>query len=281
MDEDMDTIPHEYVLGRNTVSSARLNLQHYLWTEEDGYLLHPSIGWHPEEGGDVADIGTGTGIWLIHLAKQAPKATLDGFDISISQTPPKVWLPSNVKMQVLDIFTEIPKPLRERYDVVNIRLFMCVVSNNDPGPIIRNLVQLMKPGGWLQWGEFDLPSRKPVTAEPGTSTKALEEASAFPFRGSKDTRMTPRWVPELGKLLTENGMEVIISECRKWRDSTLVFNHDSTMMVWEEMRSNMDAANAKRYGEILSDAERARNEAGGGIAMNVDRWTFVARKPLQ
>ena len=89
------------------------------------------------------------------------------------------------------------------------------------------------------------------------------------------------WVPELGKLLAANGMEVVVSHCRKYSNTTMVFNHDSTVMVWEEMRQRMDVVSAKRYGEILDDAERARAEAGGGIVMNLDRWTYTARKPSE
>ena len=45
-------------------SIYRLNLQHYLWTQMFGYLLHPSIDIDKsQENLKVADIGTGTG-WV-------------------------------------------------------------------------------------------------------------------------------------------------------------------------------------------------------------------------
>lgn len=31
------------------------------------------------------------------------------------------------------------------------------VGNSDPRPIIRNLVKMLKPGGYLQWEELDFP----------------------------------------------------------------------------------------------------------------------------
>ena len=49
-----------YRLGRDVIASTRLNLQHYIWKENIGYLLHPSI----KLSGDnisIADVGTGTG----------------------------------------------------------------------------------------------------------------------------------------------------------------------------------------------------------------------------
>lgn len=38
----------------------RLNLQHYLWTQMFGYLLHPMVDTSSDTL-KVADIGTGTG----------------------------------------------------------------------------------------------------------------------------------------------------------------------------------------------------------------------------
>ena len=81
-----------YQLGRNYISSIRydepevqgqavfgciahtnghgvlrLNLQHFLWRESLGYLLHPDI-MIPGKGLKVADVGTGTG-YESHLNK--------------------------------------------------------------------------------------------------------------------------------------------------------------------------------------------------------------------
>ena len=39
----------------------RLNLQHYLWKDQTGYLLHPSIPLSEIENPQIADVGTGTG----------------------------------------------------------------------------------------------------------------------------------------------------------------------------------------------------------------------------
>jgi hypothetical protein len=49
-----------YRLNRDVLASTRLNLQHYIWKESMGYILHPSIKL-PSPGIAIADVGTGTG----------------------------------------------------------------------------------------------------------------------------------------------------------------------------------------------------------------------------
>lgn len=100
----------------NSNQFARLNLQHYIWTQSSGYLIHPGIPIH--EGCTIADIGTGTGIWLTDLACLTNNLTaiqLHGFDVDTSQSPPKEWLPQNVSIRELDIFGNIPDELHGKY----------------------------------------------------------------------------------------------------------------------------------------------------------------------
>ena len=83
-------------------------------------------------------------IWLLDLARTLPPtAQLDGFDIDISDCPHKQWLPRNVTMQQLDALTGIPEHLVGMYDIVQLRLFQVVVKDNDPGPLLRNVLRML------------------------------------------------------------------------------------------------------------------------------------------
>ena len=64
----------------------------------------------------VCDVATGTGTWLLDLAKELPSSSLHGVDVDISQTPPKEWLPSNVSFSTLDIFKPIPEGLVGKFE---------------------------------------------------------------------------------------------------------------------------------------------------------------------
>lgn len=89
-------------------------------------------------------------IWLVDLARYLPaSARIDGFDIDLTQCPPKEWLPPNVSVHNLDCLAPLPDRLVGRYDIVHIQLFHLAVHSNDPAPIIKNLVKLLSMGPTL------------------------------------------------------------------------------------------------------------------------------------
>ena len=82
-------------------------------------------------------------IWLIDVNRQLPSVHLDGFDISVDQFPVKEWLPGNMSLHRLDLFKPVSEELRGKYDLVHVRLFLAVVQNYDPTPILRNLMDML------------------------------------------------------------------------------------------------------------------------------------------
>ncbi|KAJ5383074.1 hypothetical protein N7517_000985 [Penicillium concentricum] len=144
----------DYVLQRDLQSSIRLDAQHLILRISKGYVLNPAISQSPEM--KVAEIGTGTGIWLLDLASQLPQsAQLDGFDFSEEQFPHQDFWPANVTFNRLDAFGDVPDHLANKYDVVHMRYWCSIVRNNDPAQLIRHAAGLLKPGGYLQWEEAD------------------------------------------------------------------------------------------------------------------------------
>ena len=96
------------------------------------------------EDWNVADVGTGTGIWLCTLANDAPSsARLDGFDISDDQFPHPSSLPKNVTMHKLDATTTPPEALCGTYDVVHVRLLMSIINDDDPSPVLNHCLKLL------------------------------------------------------------------------------------------------------------------------------------------
>lgn len=76
-------------------------------------------------------------------AREYPGAQLDGFDLSTAQFPHQAWLPKNITLGTMDLFSPIPESLRGRYDVVHVGLLVLVVQKGDPLPVLDNLLALL------------------------------------------------------------------------------------------------------------------------------------------
>jgi len=191
----------DYVLGRDIYGSTRLDAQHLLWKLYNGYTLHPDI---PISAGmKIAEIGTGTGMWLLDLSSQLPSAVqLDGYDVSDDQFPHGSALPANVTMRTLDAFGDVPTHLIEQYDVVHLRFWCCVVKNNDPAPLIQHAARLLKPGGYLQWEDAHLGE----TIIRGEDAVIFGEIAKSIFRAAN---LNFGWVGEIENHVKKHDLNIV------------------------------------------------------------------------
>lgn len=104
-----------------------------------------------------------------------PEAKLYGFDINLTQTPPREWLPSNVTLVHWNIFDAVPEDMYGRFNVIHVRLLILVVQNSDPSNIIRSLVKMLKPGGYLQWDDLYYPETDVKIASSSSKTSKSDE----------------------------------------------------------------------------------------------------------
>ncbi|KAJ5873461.1 uncharacterized protein N7473_013334 [Penicillium subrubescens] len=149
----------DYVLGRSIADSIRLDAQHLLWKLHTGYELHPAIPITSDM--KIAEVGTGTAIWLFDIARQLPPTVrLFGFDISDGQFPPKKLWPQNFSLGILDSLTKPPASLAGQFDVVHLRMWASNLRGKDTSILISHFVNptdvVEEPGGFIQWEEADL-----------------------------------------------------------------------------------------------------------------------------
>ncbi|KAL5336817.1 LaeA-like methyltransferase [Aspergillus crustosus] len=170
----------KYVFGRGQKESERLNAQHKLLSKvTKNTLIHPSIS--KESLIAVADVGTGTGIWLKDVSKildnPKPQPYLHGFDISAAQFPTESPA-DNPRFSVHDITLPFPEEHWNRYDLVHVRLLVAALEETEYKTAIANLSAILsmnpfirmphgsrqtliddpEPGGSLQWEEIDSES---------------------------------------------------------------------------------------------------------------------------
>lgn len=83
-------------------------------------------------------------IWPLSLSAKLPSTVqLDGFDITDAQFPPKMWLPTNVRLEKWSILESVPEHLLGQYDIVNIRYFALVVRKENFNRVLNNLISLL------------------------------------------------------------------------------------------------------------------------------------------
>ncbi|KAK4180950.1 S-adenosyl-L-methionine-dependent methyltransferase [Triangularia setosa] len=151
----------------------RLDEQHIFTTKTLGFLIHPNI---PTTSPTlkIADIGTGTGIWLLDIARSLPPTCqLTGFDVTSSAFLPPQVRPPNVTFKLQDMFLPFPDSEKGTYDLVAVRFVSSATPRAEWARAIENLMTLLKPGGWLQW--IDSCNFSLYNSVAGTSRAACQE----------------------------------------------------------------------------------------------------------
>ncbi|SMR46870.1 unnamed protein product [Zymoseptoria tritici ST99CH_3D1] len=275
-------IKDDYVLTRDASASARLNLSHYIWQSSFGFNLHPRIqeAVAGKENLQVADIGTGTGIWLLDMANQLPPSThFDGLDISFSQCTPPAWLPPNITLRQTDVLQPPPPELLAKFDIIHIRHFVCVVASNDPAPLLRNLLAMLKPGGWLQWGEWDVLNRHFTKVSPETPQVCID-ALGEELAKLRPSRQ-PKWTSRLDEYMLLENVEMVMMEKRLSSVGHLPAMHDLTMLVFQELIDGVESRGLlgqEKVRELRTLLGGAVRESRAGVAWNLTRCMAVGRK---
>ncbi|KAH8763616.1 hypothetical protein F5883DRAFT_110602 [Diaporthe sp. PMI_573] len=269
----------EYFPSRDFVDINRLNLQHYLYRDIFGYNLHPTIPIQNTPNLSVIDIGTGTGVWLRDLhATLDPTTQYIGLDIDIRQAGRPEWLPPNCAVRQWDATTDVPVDLLGRFDVVNLRLFGLVIQDS-PKPLLRKLIKLLKPNGYIQWCETDQLSHRVQAANPSLPTKNLSEL------WHQTTLIAPKlmapWVKNLPRDFEEEGLEDVVADWKTGSQHTLMAMHWCNMPLYEMIEKQLRAANDEKADLFRRLSEGSIQESLAGAMYVFDRVVVVGRKSCE
>lgn len=138
----------KYFLPNDALEQERLDLAHEMWR----LLLFGDLAWVPfsDEPRQVLDIGTGTGIWAIEFAQQHPASHVIGTDISLIQ-PPEGNIPANCTFERDDVEEEWV--FDRLFDYVHLRAMLTCF--NDHVGVIQRIYHNMRPGGWVEYHDYD------------------------------------------------------------------------------------------------------------------------------
>ncbi|KAI9706996.1 MAG: hypothetical protein M1820_004584 [Bogoriella megaspora] len=130
--------------------SDRLKAVNDLATDLLQPVFPPEIERAQSHSPRIADVGTGTGAWLLTVKAKYPDWTsLDGFDISAEKFPNQESLPHGVLLKTYDLRMPFPEELIGTYDIVHSRFLKYALKAEEWAPAIKNLSRLLRPGGWL------------------------------------------------------------------------------------------------------------------------------------
>lgn len=267
----------DYVFTRDYLDNNRINLQHYLWGELFGYLTHPDIPTgNPHL--KVADVGTGTGIWLTDLGSRLPKSVhLQGLDVSFHATPPPHWLPPNMTLRRWDVKEDVPEDLISLFDIVHIRNFAFVLQGDDIKRVLANLVRLIRPGGYLQWAEPDVASFRIEKTKPENKVDALRQL--LNLSQGQDARLSPTWVPKLPAFFTDSGLGDVQSDVRNAPPYLALAMHECNLLIHELIARKTNNDGVSR--ELASLMPEIAKETREGSCWAFTRWMIVGRKPQE
>ncbi|KAL4924846.1 uncharacterized protein BDV17DRAFT_295080 [Aspergillus undulatus] len=280
-----------------TDENERLNIQHRMIQHMmNQKMLHPDI---PTNFERVADVATGNGTWLYDLKKalrKEPKSNPDsssdptistphpkyhGFDISPSLFPkqdsPQKSI-ADIDFTIHDFYKPFPDEHIGKYDLVHARLLVLAVQQGtDLKLAIENILTLLKPGGYIQWEEYDFADQ--LAASPPCTI-----ASTW------DTIL--HWVEERGYSLTfseqlvdtlrECGLEIV--EKKQFTTRGLPFNEDHKLTLLYAFYTGIPKHCLKIKGkseeEIEEVVRRCLEEWEGGLLLDYYLSRVTARKPL-
>ncbi|KAK6213632.1 methyltransferase domain-containing protein [Colletotrichum tabaci] len=148
-----------YMLNSGDLAKERARLEynhHNIWVPLCGGLCPPPILAYLNglPAPRVAEIATGTGIWLRDMAARLPaSAELRGVDMDATKFPRAAELPPNCAMMQHNALRPFPEPMLGTFDMVHVRLIALGMKKGDWEALARNLFTLLRPGGYLHWEE--------------------------------------------------------------------------------------------------------------------------------
>jgi SAM-dependent methyltransferase len=164
----------EYPLPNDEQEQDRLDLIHHLHLLVlDGNLHLAPISKDVQR---ALDIGTGTGIWAINFADEYPSAEVIGTDLSPIQPH---WVPPNLRFEIDDAESEWA--YESKFEFIHLRTMGGSIK--DIPRLLRQAYDNLKPGGWIEWQEYETDVTSDDDSFPENSSilqyyKILNEAAA-------------------------------------------------------------------------------------------------------
>ncbi|KKY19808.1 putative methyltransferase domain-containing protein [Diplodia seriata] len=195
-----------YWLPNDEDEADRLDLQHHVWRLSLDGALHAAPV--PPNVQDVLDVGTGSGVWAIEFADEYPSAQVIGTDLSAIQPE---WVPPNVTFLVDDAESDWDFDGR-KFDFIHARM-LCLGMHNWQR-FIEQCYRHLKPGGWLELQEGQLPTR--CDDDSVTKDDPLQKWAILVHEAAAKCGIDTMASDKFSQQLRDQGFETITEQVVKW-----------------------------------------------------------------
>ncbi|KAG4431932.1 hypothetical protein IFR05_012577 [Cadophora sp. M221] len=184
--DNKDILNREYKMAPNEAMAHRVAQHHKLIRKITGFLIHPRIQSALPPDAKIADLNTGTGVFLTELCGDLTKQnyTLVGFDVMPEIFPGNgpgthQTCPYKITFKVHHILHPHPAERHQFFDSVHTSFLGPVLCGNDWSNVFHNMMDLVKPGGWIQWIDVNLSHQdnkdRIYVSKPGSSKDSYLE----------------------------------------------------------------------------------------------------------
>jgi ubiquinone/menaquinone biosynthesis C-methylase UbiE len=133
-----------YLLPKDELEDQRLNYQHHvLYKTLSNHYLAPISA----TTATMLDVGAGTGSWSMDMAALFPQAHILGVDVALSSLPHP--LPEHCLFVQANILNGLPFP-DQQFAFTHQRLLVAGIPSLHWPAVVRELVRVTRPGGWVE-----------------------------------------------------------------------------------------------------------------------------------
>lgn len=177
-----------------------------------------------------------------------------------------------------NIFAPVNAELRQRYDILHARLLLCTFSSGDPIPLVKNLLAMLKPGGFLQWQEYN-PCKERILISPSSASAPKLQALKEAFSGEIGRHA---WIESMEGRFQEIGGDLVVCEKGWTKPEVRGLKQEVTFLAVREWCAKLEEEGkgdvAGRFENWVEEAEREYWGLGRGSVIDTEMVTWVVRK---
>lgn len=241
---------------------ARLAQQHQYISTGLGFVVHPTIARDLSKRKED-----------VSIANVSKEFQLPGVGDEDSSAELKYNQPVNFTFQDITSQEGTLRKHEGQFDIVAVRVLHTALPHDTWDVAIRNLISLLRPGGWLQWTDWDPPTPRIAAINPAASDFALRNLLARYVDCLKANKVGTTY--RIPTSMRNYGLEDDDSDMYPLAPEVELTRNVTTGTIKYLQRSgNLNDAEA---GEVQEKVDQ-EIEIGKPLLW-VDLWSHIAKKP--